>query len=367
MPGSLSPSGSRRSSTESPSQTLLNAGPTSCCTSRPTASPMTARPASAVQAGDTFGFRISGSNSDFNSFLQGTLRVATNVVVNGGFETPVVVPPDGFTTLTGAALPGWDIGGEVQVVNETYWNAAVDGQSLDLGGEFATGAISQTFATVIGQDYDVTFQYSANPESADPDPQVNVLINGVQVGPTFTHARTPRPPTSARAHLGSRHVVSFTADRRDHDTDLRIGRWLPVRASPSMRSRSSPDLRRRRRPSRTSTRRTSSGPIPAPATTHIEGVLGATPIDVVLRSSSSSPTRATTSGQLGGTPDVVGDRQRRRPARPAARTIDADDPVRPGRPRPSSPREVTSPGTSNIGPCIVVTDAERRLDKRRRR
>ncbi len=53
---------------------------------------MKARAPIPVQAGDTFGFRITGSNGDFNSFLRGTLRVATNVVKNGGFEAPVVAP-----------------------------------------------------------------------------------------------------------------------------------------------------------------------------------------------------------------------------------------------------------------------------------
>ena len=202
---------------------LVTAGPTSCCTEPSNGFAYDGSASVLVEAGDSFGFRISGSNGDSNSFLQGTLRVGINGIKNGSFETPVVVPPDGFKTLPTqlAALPEWTLGpGEIQLVNDTYWNAADGDQSLDLNGETSTGSLSQTIATVPGQAYRIAFQYSANPESSDPTPGMAVLVDGAQAGPTFSHPRdTPsvevphtitwQPGTVAFTASGSSTTITF--------------------------------------------------------------------------------------------------------------------------------------------------------------
>lgn len=91
---------------------------------------------------------------------------ATESIVNGGFEDPVVndtccstVPPD--------LLPGWTATPNVNVVvgtfSSTNGNLAEEGnQYLDLVGQGGTGSISQTFATVAGTVYDLSFIYSHN-------------------------------------------------------------------------------------------------------------------------------------------------------------------------------------------------------------
>lgn len=88
---------------------------------------------------------------------------------NGGFEIgnyPVANPP--LTTLnTGSTdLSGWTIGGSVDWVG-SYWPAAEGVRSIDLAGN-GYGWISQTFDTVPGNLYYVTFFMAGNPEGGDP-------------------------------------------------------------------------------------------------------------------------------------------------------------------------------------------------------
>ncbi|MGA2735878.1 MAG: DUF642 domain-containing protein [Bryobacteraceae bacterium] len=120
---------------------------------------------------------------------------ATNLIVNGSFERPVV-PVGGFTNFdTGtSSLGGWQVvgaPGNVSVVNTTYigngftWPAAVGEQWLDLTGDgsnTATG-VQQTVATTAGTTYSLTF-YVGNPnDPGGPDGNtstVNVFVNGAQ-------------------------------------------------------------------------------------------------------------------------------------------------------------------------------------------
>jgi choice-of-anchor C domain-containing protein len=145
----------------------------------------------AVQAGDTFGFEVSGSNGDLNSFVQGTLRVGFDVVKNGSFETPLV-QSGGYDTIgdpDAPTLTDWDVAsGDVDILNDSYWNPSDGDQSLDLDG-IEPGTITQSIPTVIGQGYVVAFRYTANPESDDPDPTMHVLVDGVATGPEFTDTR----------------------------------------------------------------------------------------------------------------------------------------------------------------------------------
>jgi len=91
---------------------------------------------------------------------------AAESIINGGFEMPVVnstccntVPPD--------SLLGWTATPNVNVVVGTYastnGNLAAEGnQYLDLVGQGGTGSISQTFATLAGTVYNLSFVYSHN-------------------------------------------------------------------------------------------------------------------------------------------------------------------------------------------------------------
>lgn len=109
---------------------------------------------------------------------------AANLLTNGGFEQT------GGATLSGSygytygpgfnpTLPGWSVtSGTVDVVlGSSLWGPAAEGAlALDLNG-YNAGAISQTFATLAGQKYFVSYAYSRNPAGA-PDPATALLSVG---------------------------------------------------------------------------------------------------------------------------------------------------------------------------------------------
>lgn len=98
-----------------------------------------------------------------------------NLIVNGGFEAFTVAGP--LTTIYAGQtnLTGWSVGGDSVDLIHSYWMPASGSYSLDLSGA-DDGTISQTFATVVGGTYQVTFSLAGNPVNpADP-------IKTVQVG-----------------------------------------------------------------------------------------------------------------------------------------------------------------------------------------
>jgi len=98
-----------------------------------------------------------------------------SVIVNGGFESGTFSGAP-FDTL-GAGntnLTNWTVGGNSIDWIGSYWQPSQGNRSIDLSGNGA-GSLSQTFATVAGQVYKVTFDLAGNP---DGGPTVKTL--GVQ-------------------------------------------------------------------------------------------------------------------------------------------------------------------------------------------
>jgi hypothetical protein len=100
----------------------------------------------------------------------------SDVITNGGFELPPINTfYQNYGTQTNSPWSGatfdnnWSIPtNNVDIVNPIVgWGAsAFQGtQILDLVGYGSTGAVSQSFATTIGQQYQLTFAYSDNPGS----------------------------------------------------------------------------------------------------------------------------------------------------------------------------------------------------------
>lgn len=89
----------------------------------------------------------------------------TNLIINGSFEAAdcgsyITVSPPGSSSL-----PNWTVTqGTVDCVG-SYFIAADGRNSVDLGGE-EKGGISQTLATSVGNNYQVTFDMAGNPCSA---------------------------------------------------------------------------------------------------------------------------------------------------------------------------------------------------------
>jgi choice-of-anchor C domain-containing protein len=101
---------------------------------------------------------------------------AAELITNGGFEDSTF--SGAFTTYgTGGGLNGWTIeSGSVDLIN-TYWQPASGHYSLDLNGNSA-GVISQSFATVVGQTYNVSFSMAGNTDGGGAVKVITVGAGG---------------------------------------------------------------------------------------------------------------------------------------------------------------------------------------------
>ncbi|MBL8556477.1 MAG: DUF642 domain-containing protein [Phenylobacterium sp.] len=95
------------------------------------------------------------------------------LLTNGGFDDVGSATPEGWGGLTyyaggPAILPGWTVeAGSVDLTDtNSLWGPSGGGQySLDING-WSAGTIAQSFATVLGRLYNVSFSYSRNPANA---------------------------------------------------------------------------------------------------------------------------------------------------------------------------------------------------------
>ena len=130
---------------------------------------------------------------------------AANSIVNGGFEAPVVTGAC-CTTSPPDPLPGWVATPNVNVVlgtfSSTNGNLAFEGnQYLDLVGQGGTGSLSQSFATILGESYTVSFAYSHNLFSGTPSASASFLVDGL--GGTLTHSTGSNANLDWQTYLGS--------------------------------------------------------------------------------------------------------------------------------------------------------------------
>src|SRR4051812_34862306 len=101
-----------------------------------------------------------------------------NLLVNGSFEEG---PPIGNWLPLAAGnknIKGWVVTRESVDLIGNYWPAAHGGRSIDLHGSPGYGGISQTFATVAGRSYLVTFSLAGNPEGTAPKKVLGVSAAG---------------------------------------------------------------------------------------------------------------------------------------------------------------------------------------------
>lgn len=126
-------------------------------------------------------------------------HAAVNLVVNGGFENNTFggTGPAGYYNIgpgvADHAIPtdfGWNVPvNNVDIVaNGVYGPLLSNGGAfnLDLVGYGSSGAISQTLATVVGQQYLVSLDYSSNNGITNP---TAIIAGGSTIGTiTGTHA-----------------------------------------------------------------------------------------------------------------------------------------------------------------------------------
>src|ERR1700730_12627510 len=116
---------------------------------------------------------------------------ASNILVNGGFEDPVQGPPNfaAFNVPAGSSLiTGWNVvQGNVDLTNTCCYGPGPN--TLDPSSVQAVGLVgdtngshgvfhglSQSFATIPGQQYQLTFDYSHNNGTFSPDYAVQVTV-----------------------------------------------------------------------------------------------------------------------------------------------------------------------------------------------
>jgi len=106
--------------------------------------------------------------------------VSASAFSNGGFESTTCTRTSDFCEdYSGSLIAPWSvISGSVDLTNNNYWQAADGSWSLDLSGLNA-GAISQSFDTVAGNEYHVSFSLSGNPEGGN-------LVKNLYVGASGT-------------------------------------------------------------------------------------------------------------------------------------------------------------------------------------
>ena len=84
-----------------------------------------------------------------------------NLITNGSFE--IGPDPDPYLPLDpgSTAITGWTITRD-QIDYVAYWVDADGERSLDLNGSLGVGGIAQTFSTIAGQQYLVSFALAGN-------------------------------------------------------------------------------------------------------------------------------------------------------------------------------------------------------------
>ncbi|HUK31703.1 MAG TPA: choice-of-anchor C family protein [Candidatus Acidoferrum sp.] len=121
-------------------------------------------------------------------------QTPANLIVNGSFEQASVTPPSYQDLPPGStAIKGWTATGHIDYV-AGLWQASDGKHSLDLEGSACNtrsttdclGGVKQTFATVAGQKYDVTFDLAGNPFGAPAVKTLKVSAAGAPQNFTFT-------------------------------------------------------------------------------------------------------------------------------------------------------------------------------------
>ncbi len=137
---------------------------------------------------------------------------------NGSFEDGV--DPGSFTTLNpgDTNISGWSVGGTSVDYIGSYWLASDGARSLDLGG-LGAGSVSQTFDTVNGQQYLLTFDMAGNPDNNDPLFTLNASVGDLNQDFSFINPFNNDPHSNmgwqGRSALftatGASSTITFTS------------------------------------------------------------------------------------------------------------------------------------------------------------
>lgn len=127
---------------------------------------------------------VTAAYADSTIILNGSFEVGTNP----GATYALVHPGD-------LNITGWTVGGVNVHYIGNYWTASDGNRSIDLNGyagpgQVAAGSLSQTFSTVAGQWYHVTFDMAANPDGGSLVKSLMVDADGQSA--SFSSSANPK-------------------------------------------------------------------------------------------------------------------------------------------------------------------------------
>lgn len=111
-----------------------------------------------------------------------------NLLTNGSFEDASINPGASFIAVFPGqtSITGWDVVVEDVHYMGTFWEASDGIRSIDLDGlTNSSGAVSQTFSTVAGTQYNVTFDMAGNYANAPIMKPMRVSADGQSEDFTF--------------------------------------------------------------------------------------------------------------------------------------------------------------------------------------
>jgi choice-of-anchor C domain-containing protein len=131
---------------------------------------------------------------------------SADLIVNGGFELP-----GGFATYGAGstAIPGWTVTRD----NIDYIGGCGEGsRCLDLDGTVGFGGIAQTFETVSGQQYLVSFLLSGNPARYSPSEPLEKYLGVSAASASASFVFTVTPPLEGSPTNWTLEQWSFIAN-----------------------------------------------------------------------------------------------------------------------------------------------------------
>jgi hypothetical protein len=142
--------------------------------------------------------------------LVGATSSEAERIVNGSFEVPALPPGTIFLDMTGNSITGWTIPDDWSIgLVLDYWPAFQGKQSIDLDGDSGIGAtILQSFETVPGSEYWLSFAYANNIDTYTATGRVQVFGGGAALlDTTLTHSGSTIDDMNYLTFVGS-----FTAN-----------------------------------------------------------------------------------------------------------------------------------------------------------
>lgn len=148
--------------------------------------------------------------------VSATLSVKAAPFENGGFDNQTIAL-EGVNLHAGSQLIApWQITkGNIDLISSSLWQAHSSPNSIDLLGDGSTSIaeISQTFSTVPGKKYQVSFAMSGNPDASPTVKIIDVMVsNSSMVSPQrFTYDQKQHGPTRTDMKW-KEHSLEFVAN-----------------------------------------------------------------------------------------------------------------------------------------------------------